>query len=71
MDESVRDELKSRAAAEGASLNSYLRRLLTEAAAQPTRAAVLERVRRRSDRSEVSSASIVREGRDARAGWMP
>lgn len=68
VDETVRDQLKARAAAEGVSLNAYLSALLTEAAGRPTREEVFQRIRLRSERSDVGSASIVRQQRDERAG---
>lgn len=64
-DDSV-DIMRARAAAEGMSLTAYLRRLVIEAAAQPTVAEVLARASRRS--AGVSMADIVaatRAGRDA------
>ncbi|RRS00749.1 FitA-like ribbon-helix-helix domain-containing protein [Glycomyces terrestris] len=63
-DESL-DVIRVRAAAEGMSLQAYLRRMVVEAAASPTVAEVLARASRRT--SGVSMADIVaatREGRD-------
>lgn len=63
-EESV-DVMKARAAAEGMSLQAYLRRLVIEAASSPTVAEVLARGARRS--AGVSMSDIVaatREGRD-------
>lgn len=71
VEESVRDRLKARAAAEGVSFNTYLRRMLAQEADRPTRAEVLARARLRSERAEVSSAAVVREARDARTGHLP
>jgi plasmid stability protein len=59
------DVMRTRAAAEGMSLQAYLRRMVVEAAASPTVAEVLSRAARRS--TGVSMADIVvatREGRD-------
>lgn len=59
------DVIRTRAAAEGMSLQAYLRRMVVEAAASPTVAEVLARSARRS--AGVSMADIVaatREGRD-------
>ncbi|WP_112139331.1 FitA-like ribbon-helix-helix domain-containing protein [Glycomyces dulcitolivorans] len=63
-DESL-DVIRARAAAEGMSLQGYLRRMVIEEAASPTVAEVLARSSRRS--AGVSMADIVaatREGRD-------
>ena len=68
VDDAVRDELKSRAASRGLSLNAYLLELLSEAVRRPTREEVLDRVERRLARSDVSTTEAVRRGRDARAG---
>lgn len=59
------DIMRTRAAAEGMSLQAYLRRMVVEASATPTVAEVLARAARRS--AGVSMADIVaatREGRD-------
>lgn len=59
------DVMRTRAAAEGMSLQAYLRRMVIEAAASPTVAEVLARAERRS--AGVSMADIVaatREGRE-------
>jgi plasmid stability protein len=59
------DVLRVRAAAEGLSLQAYLRRMVVEAAATPTVAEVLARAARRS--AGVTMADIVeatRAGRD-------
>lgn len=59
------DVMRTRAAAEGMSLQAYLRRMVIESAASPTVAEVLARASRRS--AGVSMADIVaatREGRD-------
>jgi plasmid stability protein len=63
-DESL-DVMRVRAAAEGMSLQAYLRRVVIEAASSPTVAEVLARAARRS--AGVSMAEIVaatREGRE-------
>ncbi|MBA2696344.1 MAG: FitA-like ribbon-helix-helix domain-containing protein [Ornithinimicrobium sp.] len=67
VDEAVRDELKSRAATEGKSLNAYLQTLLIEAVATPTRSQVIDRILARSETSALSSVEIVRDDRDARS----
>lgn len=66
VDERVRDVLKARAAQEGVSLNTLLRRLLDDAAVRPSRAEVLARIAARSERSSVSSVDLVRELREGR-----
>lgn len=66
VDERVRDVLKARAAQEGVSLNTLLRRLLDDAAARPSRAEVLARIAARSERTSVSSVDLVRELREGR-----
>lgn len=70
VDEAVREQLKARAAAEGVSFNSYLRGLLADEAARPTRAEVLQRIRERTERATVGSAGVVRAGREERAGQV-
>ena len=67
LDDEVRRELKARAAREGVSLNSLVRDLLSEAMARPSRAEVLARIAGRSERSDVSSADLIRTERDARS----
>ncbi|NLJ52653.1 MAG: hypothetical protein GX344_00745 [Intrasporangiaceae bacterium] len=67
LDEGVRDRLKARAALEGDSLNTYLKRLLTREVERPSQAEVFERVRRRSERSAISSIDLVRADREARS----
>lgn len=62
----MRDELKSRAAIEGTSLNAYLKALLEQAADSPRRSDVFERIRARSERSGTPSAEVIRGERDAR-----
>lgn len=66
LDQSVRDRLKARAATEGESLNSYLRRLLTREAERPPQAEVFARAAARSERSPVSSVDLIRAEREAR-----
>ena len=75
VDDAVRDELKSRAASRGLSLNAYLLELLSEAVRRPTREEVLDRVERRLARSDVSTTEVVRrsttiECRSASAGLV-
>ncbi|USQ75476.1 FitA-like ribbon-helix-helix domain-containing protein [Ornithinimicrobium cryptoxanthini] len=65
VDEAVRDTLKARAATEGVSLNTYLRTLLSQAAATPTRQEVFDRIASRAERSDASSVDLVRQLRDA------
>lgn len=65
VDESVRDTLKSRAALAGVSLNTYLRTLLTDSAAVPTRREVFDRIARRAEHSDVSSVELIRGLREA------
>lgn len=48
VDQGVRDRLKVRAAQEGVSLNSFLRRLLAREAAKPSQAEVFARVNKRA-----------------------
>lgn len=67
IDEMVRDRLKARAALEGDSLNTYLKRLLSREAERPSQAEVFERARRRSERSAISSVGLIRADRDARS----
>lgn len=67
LDEAVRDRLKARAARDGESFNSYLKRLLAREAEKPTQQEVFARVRARSETSSVPSADIIRAERDARA----
>lgn len=64
--ESVRDELASRAALQGKSMQEYLRAELERLAARPSVESWLEQVRRRkrAANTQVSAAEIVRQ-RDA------
>ena len=64
--EKVRDELASRAALQGKSMQEYLRSELERLAARPSAEAWLEQVRRRkrSSQTRVSSRQIL-ENRDA------
>jgi plasmid stability protein len=64
--ESVRDELASRAALQGKSMQEYLRAELERLAARPSVDSWLEQVRRRkrAANTQVSAAEIVRQ-RDA------
>ncbi|HQF03426.1 MAG TPA: hypothetical protein PLA46_03295 [Phycicoccus sp.] len=67
LDESVRDRLKARAAQDGESFNSYLKRLLAREAEKPTQQEVFARVRSRSESASVPAADLIRAERDARA----
>lgn len=67
VDAAVRDELKARATRAGVSFNAYLRDLLTEAAARPTREAVLARIASRSEAATRSSVEFVRAEREQRS----
>lgn len=60
-----RNTLKPQAALAGVSLNTYLRTLLTDSAALPTRRKVFDRIARRAERSEVSSVELIRGLREA------
>jgi len=62
----TRQVLKARAASAGTSLNSYLLALLAKEVERPTVAEVLARAAARSERSAVSSATIIREERERR-----
>lgn len=59
------DVMRTRAAAEGMSLAAYLRRMVVEAAAQPTVAEVLARAARRTD-GGLTMADIVAATRAGR-----
>jgi len=70
----VRHRLKSRAAAHGVSLNSYLLRLLERDATRPTAAEVFERARRRTESASHSSLRALdaeRAGRQTSADRTP
>lgn len=59
------DVIRTRAAAEGMSLTAYLRRMVIEAAQQPTVAEVLARASRRSaGLSMADFVAVTRAGRD-------
>lgn len=60
-----------RAAKEGISLNTYLRTLLSQAAAMPTRWEVFDRIASRAERSDASSVDLVRQLRDAASPREP
>lgn len=67
----TRDRLKQRAANEGVSLNSYLKRVLDQAAAIPSRAEVLHRLQERGNLipvggSRPDTVELIHELRDAR-----
>ena len=65
--EETRRALKSRAAAQGRSLNDYLLELLVENGSRPTVAEVLERAARHSEKLSGSSAALIRADRDSRS----
>lgn len=64
--EEARRELKSRAAAAGESLNSYLLRLIEQEVARPTVAEVLERAALRAEKASVSALDVVLAAREGR-----
>lgn len=64
--EDVRRALKTRAAARGESLNSYLLRLLCQEATRPTVDEVLERAARRVERAESSAVEMLDAARAER-----
>ena len=66
-DESRR-ELKSRAAAQGQSLNAFLLELIDREVSRPTVADVLGRAVRRSERATVSAQEVVATARADRDG---
>jgi len=66
-DESRR-ELKSRAAAQGQSLNAFLLELIDREVSRPTVAEVLGRAARRSERATVSAQEVVATARADRDG---
>ncbi len=66
VDESVRDQLRARAARSGISFNSYLRDLLTSAAVRPVREDVLARIQARTESATASATAIIRAERDLR-----
>jgi plasmid stability protein len=57
--EEARRALKTRAAARGESLNSYLLELIAREVARPTVAEVLERAARRSERATASAVDVI------------
>ena len=67
VDETVRDQLKARAARSGMSFTSYLRDLLNSAAARPVREDVLARIQARTESATASATAIIRAERDFRA----
>lgn len=71
VEESVRDRLKENAAAEGVSLNSYLRDLLARGASVPPRAKVVERLRARMDIVSKPGVEFVLEAREERTPIEP
>lgn len=64
----ARRVLKSRAAARGESVNSYLLRLIAKEVARPTVGEVVAGVERRDERAQVSSVEVIRLARDERSG---
>jgi antitoxin FitA len=62
----VRRVLKTRAAARGTSLNSYLLEVLSREAARPTVAEVLDRAARRAERASESAVQVLDEARAER-----
>ena len=60
VDQTVRDQLKARAARSGMSFNSYLRDLLNSAAARPVREDVLARIQARTESATASATAIIR-----------
>ncbi|HMU35954.1 MAG TPA: antitoxin [Marmoricola sp.] len=66
-DESRR-ELKSRAAAQGQSLNAFLLELIDREVSRPTVAEVLGRAARRSERATVSAQEVLATARADRDG---
>jgi antitoxin FitA len=62
----VRRVLKTRAAARGTSLNSYLLEVLSREAARPTVAEVLDRAARRAERASDSAVQVLDEARAER-----
>ena len=70
VDPEVRDRLKQRAAEQGLSLNAYVKKVLEEAAAIPSRSEVIRRLRERGNLLPPASSSVtaelIRELRDER-----
>lgn len=70
VDPEVRDRLKQRAAEEGLSLNAYVKKVLEEAAAIPSRAEVIRRLRERGNlipsMSSSDTVELIRELREER-----
>lgn len=66
VDESVRDRLKGHAAAQGVSLNSYLKELLARDASMPPRSEVLGRLRSRTDIVMQPAVEVLLEARAER-----
>ncbi len=64
--EEARRVLKSRAAARGESLNSYLLGLIDQEVARPTVAEVMDRAARRSRTTEVAAVEALDEARRER-----
>lgn len=66
VDETIRDQLKARAKAEGISLNTYLRRLLDRDVEVPSRAQIVARLQSRGDVTTQPALEIVRAARAER-----
>lgn len=71
VDPETRDRLKRRAAEEGVSLNSYLKKMLDQAAAIPSRAEVVRRLKERGnlipiDHSRPDTVELIHELREER-----
>ena len=70
VDPDVRDRLKQRAAEEGLSLNAYVKKVLEEAAAIPSRSEVIRRLRERGNLLPSTNVSdtveLIRESREER-----
>lgn len=61
VDPEVRDRLKQRAAEQGLSLNAYVKKVLEEAAAIPSRSEVIRRLRERGNLLPPASSSVTAE----------
>jgi plasmid stability protein len=64
--EAARRELKTRAAAQGQSLNAYLLDLIDREVARPTVVEVLKRAAQRAERATGSAADVIDVGRAER-----
>lgn len=70
VDESVRERLKQRAAAEGVSLNSLLKQVLERESQIPARADVIRMLRERGDLVSGTSVDLVWAAREERDGHL-